>query len=127
RKLGHWVAKDRFFDTVRVDLGPGTLNMILDAARERKINLRVFDKKTVVIALDETVGVRDVKDLLEIFALGRPLPFSMEDLEVDDRYEAPFARSSEFLKHEVFHHYRSETEFMRYVRHLQSKDLGLTD
>jgi len=101
--------------------------MIQDAARERKINLRVFDKKTVVIALDETVGTRDVKDLLEIFALGRPLPFSMEDLEVDERYEAPFARSSPYLEHEVFHHYRSETEFMRYVRHLQSKDLGLTD
>ena len=127
KKLGHWVPKERFFDTVRVDLGPGTLNMILDAAKERKINLRVFDKKTVVIALDETVTSRDVKDLLEIFALGRPLPFAVEDLEIDDRFEPPFERHSGFLGHEVFHRYRSETEFMRYLRHLQSKDIGLTD
>ena len=45
--------------------------------------------------------------------------------------EAPLAipqtlrRASSFLGHPVFERYRSETEFVRYVVHLQSKDLSL--
>ena len=34
-------------------------------------------------------------------------------------------RTSEFMTHEVFHRYRSETEMMRYLRKLQGRDIAL--
>jgi len=44
---------------------------------------------------------------------------------VDARFDERFARTSAFLTHPVFHRYRSETDFQRYVRSLEAKDLSL--
>ena len=41
--------------------------------------------------------------------------------------DAPFARTSPFLTHPVFNRYHSETEMLRYIRRLESRDLSLTD
>jgi glycine dehydrogenase len=35
-------------------------------------------------------------------------------------------RRTPFLEHEVFHRYHSETEMLRYIHRLESKDLSLT-
>ncbi|KAK6347890.1 glycine decarboxylase subunit P [Orbilia javanica] len=40
---------------------------------------------------------------------------------------ADFARESEFLEQPVFNKYHSETEMLRYIHHLQSKDLSLAN
>jgi glycine dehydrogenase len=45
---------------------------------------------------------------------------------VDERYDERFARTSAFLTHPVFTSYHSETEMLRYLHRLQSKDLSLT-
>jgi glycine dehydrogenase len=42
------------------------------------------------------------------------------------RTPAPFARTSAFLTHPVFNRYHSETEMMRYLKRLESRDLSLT-
>lgn len=57
-----------FFDTIKV---APILNMfeIQDRAAQKKINLRYFDDRTVGIALDETVGPDDIKDLFFIFGV----------------------------------------------------------
>ncbi|HEY5481069.1 MAG TPA: aminotransferase class V-fold PLP-dependent enzyme, partial [Verrucomicrobiae bacterium] len=44
----------------------------------------------------------------------------------DGRTPAPFARTSPYLTHPVFHRYHSETEMMRYLKRLESRDLSLT-
>jgi glycine dehydrogenase len=44
----------------------------------------------------------------------------------DGRTPAPFARTSAFLTHPVFNRYHSETEMMRYLKRLESRDLSLT-
>src|SRR6185503_18071397 len=41
-------------------------------------------------------------------------------------YEAPYLRTSAFLTHPVFNRYHSETEMLRYIRRLESRDLSLT-
>lgn len=46
--------------------------------------------------------------------------------DVDTAFDAPFARTSEYLTHPVFRSYHSETEMLRYMKRLESRDLSLT-
>jgi glycine dehydrogenase len=128
RRIGHDVLHDAFFDTLRVRPADGFSagDLAARARAEFAINLRDFKDGTVGIALDETVGAEDVNDLLLVFAGAASVGFSAEELLADvEPYAGPLARETEFLAHPTFHRYRSETEMMRYLQRLQSKDLSL--
>ena len=126
-KLGYAVGPKVFFDTLRVELGTRPLSEILGAARARKINLRVFGDTAVGISLDETVTVKDLKDLLAVFG-GSPRQKEIDELAKaeDVSYAAPLARTSSYLTQAVFNRYHSETELLRYMRRLEARDLSLT-
>jgi glycine dehydrogenase len=129
QQLGHSVAHDVFFDTVRVELGGGrTAAQIVAAARARGINLRAAGHHSVVVALDETVTEADLTDVIGAFAGdGRDAAGVLGATEhVDDRYDERFARTSPYLTHPVFNVHHSETEMLRYMRMLESRDLSLT-
>jgi glycine dehydrogenase len=83
------------------------------------------DGDAIIVALDETVGSEDLGDLLELFGGSRAdagRHAGAAELEFGDGFD----RESSFLTHPVFHRYRSETEMLRYLHRLQSKDLSLT-
>ncbi|NUQ11397.1 MAG: aminomethyl-transferring glycine dehydrogenase [Gemmatimonadaceae bacterium] len=126
-RLGHAVTHPEFFDTIRVDLNGSTAARVIGAARKLGINLRKAGGRSVVIALDETAGEVDVRDLLVALNGGGPLPFTIEAVagDVDPRYDERFARTSPFLTHPVFHRYHAEHELLRYMRKLESRDLSL--
>jgi glycine dehydrogenase len=126
-RLGCKVGPDLFFDTLYVEKESTGADVLLAAARKRGINLRRMSETTVGISLNETSTSENLQDLLEIFSSGDPLPFSLDDLidSISADYPDPFARRSAILAHPVFHRYRSETEFLRYVHRLESKDLAL--
>ncbi len=131
QKLGYKIVSENFFDTLRVELGNTRLEAILDAANERNINLRIFDNSTVGISLDETTTETDLIDLWQIFALKDELPFSETELNSLTNYQLPIThyplpRESKYLTHPVFNRYHSETELLRYLHQLESKDLSLT-
>ncbi|MEB3826695.1 aminomethyl-transferring glycine dehydrogenase [Phormidium sp. CCY1219] len=128
KRLGYDIGSAPFFDTLRVELGSKSLEEILAAADSKQINLRTFDRTTVGISLNETTSVEDLVDLWQIFAGTADLPFTVEELagEAKGEFEAPFARTSEYLTNPVFHRYHSETELLRYLHRLQAKDLSLT-
>ncbi|MEY3221228.1 MAG: hypothetical protein RLZZ203_84, partial [Cyanobacteriota bacterium] len=123
KKLGYKISSENFFDTLRVELGNTKLEAILDAAHERNINLRIFDNSTVGISLDETTTEDDLIDLWQIFALKDQLPFTVEELPIS---HSQLSRQSKYLTHPVFTRYHSETELLRYLHQLESKDLSLT-
>ncbi len=127
-RLGFNVTHETFFDTLRIDLGDRPATDLLGPAREKRINLRQAAPSTVIIALDETVTLTDVADLLTILAGRKQTAPAVADLErsVDDRYDERFARTTPFLTHPTFNSYHSETEMLRYMHRLQSKDLSLT-
>ena len=127
RRLGYGVTHDTFFDTVRVELGQREASTILSAARDRGINLRALDAHTVCVALDETVDEGDLADLLEAFHRGEPYDFTVADLAAggDVPLPAGVARTSAYLTHPVFNTHHSETEMLRYLRTLESRDLSL--
>jgi glycine dehydrogenase len=123
KKLGYKISSENFFDTLRVELGNTKLEAILDAANERNINLRIFDNSTVGISLDETTTEADLIDIWQIFALKDQLPFTEKELSIS-HYQ--LSRTSKYLTHPVFNRYHSETELLRYLHQLESKDLSLT-
>jgi glycine dehydrogenase len=101
---------------------------VMARALEREINLRFFEDGSVGISLDETVDAKDVDDLFAVFATGST-EFSAESLATEVaavEFPRELARSSAYMDHPVFHSYRSETELLRYIKKLESRDLSLT-
>jgi len=126
RAAGAKVRPGLVFDTLRVDVTHSDLRRIQRAAETMRINLRAYEDG-LGITLDETTTVADVADLIGLWA-GRA--FEVEEAQaLAARVQAPdlgrHARKGEILTHPVFHSHRSETEMMRYLHRLQSKDLSL--
>ncbi len=123
---GHPAAP--FFDTLRVDLGGRSATDILGLAEAHRMNFRVIDEHTIGISLDETTTESDLIDIWRCFNNDRLPEFNAGDLAaaVHATYPAPLARTSPYLTHAVFNRYHSETEMLRYLKRLESRDLSLT-
>ena len=117
-----------FFDTLRIDLGETSAADILKSAEAQKMNFRVIGEHALGIALDETTTEKDLADILRVFNGNRAPDFTVAELaaEADALFPAPFARTSPYLTHPVFNRYHSETEMMRYLKRLETRDLSLT-
>ena len=124
-ELGHEISDDLVFDTLRVKV-TGDSDAVLGAARARRINLRDFGDGTVGITLDETADHALLHDLLEAFGGdGKEDLGAMAERAMLDVPEA-FQRDTPFMTHPVFNAHRSETEMLRYITELQSRELSLT-
>ena len=112
------ITHNSFFDTLRIDLGDKSADEVLSRATKKGINLRKLADHAVGISLDEGTAERDLADLCEI--LGTKLgPASSSKSQIENR-------TSKFLTHPVFNTHRTETEMLRYLRRLESRDLSLT-
>jgi glycine dehydrogenase len=110
------------FDTLRITPSAAARKDILARAEARRINLRVYDGGDLGVSLDETVGETDLSDLARVFGAD---PSDLEQ-PVDETLPASHRRTGEILEHPVFHAHRSETEMVRYLKRLESRDLSLT-
>ena len=115
---GYGIAHDTFFDTIVVE-APGRADELVAKALDAGINIRRFDEDRVGISVGESHDDEVLKALVS--ALGGTLG------EADSKYDLPsdLLRTDDYMQHPVFHKYRSETEMMRYLRHLADKDLAL--
>src|SRR5437879_4639450 len=128
QRLGYRLAYAAFFDTLAVEVDAAVQPKILDAARTHGINLRSLSATRIGVALDETTAVADVADIVEAFALGKPLAFKVETLAKTPKRAIPkaLARTSLFCTHPVFNTHHSETAMLRYLKKLEDRDLSLT-
>ncbi len=125
RDAGHTVLHDTFFDTVTVVV-PGAAANIAEAARARRINLRVVDADTIGIALDETTTSAVLADVWAAFGANQGVDDVVRlDEGTADAIPAELLRKSEILTHPIFRRYQSETEMLRYLRRLSDEDLAL--
>jgi len=123
---GFAVSSDPFFDTVKLEVPEAAA--VLKTAVEHGYNLRPLAANSITISLDETTTDLDVTALLTVFgkhAKGKSLPVAELAASVTPGFEGALARTSKYMTQEVFHRYHTETEMMRYMFKLQSKDLGL--
>jgi len=128
RAMGHALRHDVFFDTIRVDLRGTTAETVHALAQGSQVNLRHYEDGSVGIALDETVSPEEVRMLLALFAEAAGLEPSDVPFHAahDAAFPEPHVRRSPYLEHPVFNRYHSETEMMRYLHRLASRDLSLT-
>ncbi len=117
-----------FFDTLRVTLPGKSASELLKTAESAGMNFRRLDESSVGVSLDEASSAHEVTEIWKVFNGGRPPAFTPQEIaaDLDAAVPAPLARTSTFLKHPVFHRYHSETEMMRYLKRLESRDLSLT-
>ena len=148
---------DVYFDTLTWRFADrAAADAVMTRAEARRINLRRLDDQRVLVALDETVTLDDVADLVEVLtgnarggstasgsigtddtgtsgtttscATGATIR-TLEDLAArqatDSDVLAGLLRTDTVLTHEVFHRFHSETEFVRYLKRLENRDISL--
>ena len=125
RALGCTITHENFFDTLRVEVESS--EVILEHAAKAGCNLRALGPRAVGVSFDETTTSRDIELLMSIFR-----GTSVRDLADDDVGEPPIRipqsaiRNSQFLTHPIFNTHDTETEMLRYLKKLESRDLSLT-
>ncbi|MDE0748205.1 MAG: aminomethyl-transferring glycine dehydrogenase [Porticoccaceae bacterium] len=113
-----------WFDTLTLCLGERT-ESVVKFAQEQEINLRLINKDTVGISLDETTELGDVVALWNILLVNHNLDADKLALETTETLPSNLIRTDDFLSHPTFNKYQSETEMLRYLRRLSDKDIAL--
>ncbi len=112
-----------YFDTLKIKVhgGEDAMNALRARAESRGINLRYFpDGEHVGVSVHERMTESDLSDLCSVFGVS-----SVSGVEVERPFLGSIWRESSCLTHPVFNSYRSETEMMRYIKHLENKDMSL--
>ncbi len=125
RALGCTITHENFFDTVRVEVESS--EVILEHAAKVDCNLRALGPRAVGISFDETTTPRDIELLMSVFRGTTVRDFADDDLGEPPLRIPQFAiRTSDFLTHPIFNTHDTETEMLRYLKKLESRDLSLT-
>lgn len=123
RKLGLVQENEHYFDTLSIKADSATVRPL---AEVKQANFYYPDAGTVQISMNETTTLTDVNKIIAIFAeaIGKDT-ITVTSMNTSSSIPPSLARTSEFLTHEVFNSYHSETELMRYIKKLERKDLAL--
>ncbi|HXF63522.1 MAG TPA: aminomethyl-transferring glycine dehydrogenase, partial [Caldilineaceae bacterium] len=123
--LGYTLNAEPVFDTLKVSGGPRSQAELLAAAEERRFNLRRYEDGAVGVALDEATTLDELRGLLAVFGVSDARGLEALAAQVKLTLPDPFRRTSSYLTHPVFNRYHTETEMLRYIHRLQSRDLSL--
>ncbi|APE02767.1 glycine dehydrogenase (aminomethyl-transferring) [Alteromonas mediterranea] len=117
-----------YFDTLTVMVN--NKEDVLASAYAKGMNLRADLDGAVGVSLDETTTREDIVALFDVL-LGEDHGLTVEGLDAEVTTQEvksipdALVRTSDYLTHEVFNKYHSETEMLRYIKSLENKDLAL--
>jgi len=117
KAAGYQLSNDSWFDTLTVV--PQNAAALQQRAEAAGLNLRWYPDGRCGVALDEVTG--SLQPLYDLFQIQAP-----ETAHPSPIAGGVLARTGSILDQPVFHQYRTETEFMRYLKRLENKDLSLT-
>ena len=128
--MGYKLENDSFFDTVTLNVSAvtGNAEALHRRAEAAGINLRHINENSVGVTFDESISPIDLVSLINVFASAASSNLvSLSDLSEPQASSIPvkLQRKSDFLPHPVFNKHHSETEMLRYIHHLASKDISL--
>ncbi len=124
---GFELEHEHFFDTLSVKLEEPRRAAVIHRVQQAGINLRADREGYIGISFNECTTQHHLGQLLGVF-LDAPLDIEQldRDLAQEDAIPADLRRQSEFMTHEVFSSYHSETDMLRYLKRLENRDLSLT-
>ena len=119
-----------FFDTLHLCCDSAEqADAIFQRAQAAQINFRRIGPTGIGISLDELTTSEEVLQVLKIFAAKPRLAIHDKAWFQTPSTHLPEAlkRQTPFLTHPVFSQCRSETQMLRYIHSLETKDLSLAD
>ena len=111
---GFQLSSPTYFDTIRVVKKDTD---IISKALDNNLNFWDYGD-SIGISFDETTTEADVEFLLEFFNVDWKEPESTG-------IPSNLKRESDYLTHSIFNQFHSETEMLRYIHKLETKDLSL--
>jgi glycine dehydrogenase len=130
-KLKTWgckIASQNYFDTISIELSKEQMEKLKSMAIKSQINYH-YAQNLVIISVDETTTIEDLNAALKTIAqaLGQnEVPVTKEEFEkTSSQISSALQRSSAFMTHSVFNTHHTESELMRYIKKLESKDIAL--
>jgi glycine dehydrogenase len=122
-RLGLYQTNSSYFDTIQVKADAAKVRTIAEA---KECNFFYPDNETVSISINETTSLKDLNDVVAIFAeaTGKDT-ITIQNISEGNAILDEAKRSSSFMEEDVFNRYHSETELMRYIKSLERKDLSL--
>ncbi len=131
QEQGFDLAHDTYFDTLTV-LVDEKQSEIFQRAEAAEVNLRLLGDGALAVSINETSNIDDIAQLLSIFTGVASDESDVELHSLDDELASSskgipdeLIRTSDILSHEVFNKYHSETEMLRYLKRLESRDIAL--
>lgn len=122
KQLGYELLNETYFDTLTFK----TSNQVqLKSSLEKaEINIRYNLNHTSSISIDETVTLNEIQQLVDLLA-NHASGKSININQIVPENGINLKRTTNYLTHPVFNSHHSETEMMRYIKKLESKDLAL--
>lgn len=118
--LGLTVLNQHFFDTISVEVKD--LAKVKEAAQKNQCNL-FYNGNIVTISVDEVTNLEDLNTLISCFGSATITATDLEKAE--NGIQSNLVRKSDFMTHPVFNSHRTESQLMRYIKKLESKDIAL--
>lgn len=123
-KIGYKVLHNDYFDTIWVEMPAGVSTAELRKIAEAEMmNFRYINDNQFSISIGERTDDEEATDIVNVLAKANSTTATFEYM--NDTINAQFARKTPFFTHEVFNTYHSESKMMRYLKHLENKDLSL--
>jgi len=123
-----------FFDTLSLNVDAATRAAILARAAQAGINLRIDQPGRLGISLDECTTPAEVDTLWQVLLGAQAAGLEVDAIDqqicagaaAQAGIPAALQRQSAFLSHPWFNRYHNETDMLRYLKRLETKDISLT-
>ena len=121
KSLNLKLKNSNFFDTLTIICDAIKLESL---ALENNINFLRLSDNEISISVNEKTNLDDLNEIISVFELYTDKTSS--NIPFPEKIEIKNERKSEFLTHQIFNSFHSETSLMRYIKYLENKDLSLT-
>ena len=125
-KLGFESINSVYFDTLSYEMSTENIDKLNEILTSKEINI-FYDDNLISISTDELTSYDELLEIANAFAeiAGQKIEEIEQSKNISEVIPETLIRKSDFMQHDIFKIYKSETELMRYMKRLENKDLSL--